>query len=407
MFRKPCSPPTRFCQVNTSLPVVPAPSLALLALLAKFTIKCSQLMRQLAASASIQFLVHVRSLFPSEEMLMVSTNPHVLLLAIMAPLSLLLIAQLLKPSNPNPPLPSALDAHIAALSYEELEVLVDLIGLSDIAPVAARLILRAMRVAQELLENTLADQDDQLDSMIRNFDLSSLDESPYPRTTFHSSRSPGTNLAASAGPSAPQAPATSVRSSTQREPLYLSANSRTQTSVTSRKWLDAAAISQGVPSRLVHAVVKSPSKKKPAPNVYVIFHGHTVEVATVWLHVQTLITGFARAYQCGFASVRAVEEALEYVQSKGWTSACDPTTAEPVLPLPSSYEPNPLNSGAHALWYVVSRGLHPGIYSLGLECHLNVAHVKGSLYESFTARAEAEQTFISQFKQKNLCTLYR
>ncbi|KAJ7722529.1 hypothetical protein B0H16DRAFT_1270321, partial [Mycena metata] len=44
-------------------------------------------------------------------------------------------------------------------------------------------------------------------------------------------------------------------------------------------------------------------------------------------------------------------------------------------------------------WYVVCRGVAPGVYRSHLECSLNVTGVKGSLHNSHDTRDEAENAF--------------
>ncbi|KAJ7447993.1 hypothetical protein FB451DRAFT_1375469 [Mycena latifolia] len=120
---------------------------------------------------------------------------------------------------------------------------------------------------------------------------------------------------------------------------------------------------------------------KPKPLAYVVFFGHEVDVFCDWSRVKDRIASYHGPYQCGFPSVQAAKAALAYARSQGWTADSMLTQVEPPLPLPSLYEPNTLNSGSVRQWYVVSSGIHPGIYSSGmpthsLECHLNIACVQ-------------------------------
>ncbi|HIZ04696.1 MAG TPA: RNase H1/viroplasmin domain-containing protein, partial [Candidatus Phocaeicola gallistercoris] len=44
-------------------------------------------------------------------------------------------------------------------------------------------------------------------------------------------------------------------------------------------------------------------------------------------------------------------------------------------------------------FYVVWKGITPGIYSSWNDCQLQIKNYKGALYKSFTTKEEAEQAF--------------
>ncbi|KAJ7062446.1 hypothetical protein B0H15DRAFT_958790 [Mycena belliarum] len=313
------------------------------------------------------------------------------------------IVELLSPSNPNPLSPDALDALTADLSLADLQAVVELLGLGDLARLSAPLIPRVMAAAQARVASTPAADDDEIDNLIRHLDLTSLEFSlPDPSISQRAPAPAPVPRAqrAAAAAAARSPPTTPSRSTAARVSSVYSVSSPTRSGSTNG-WLEAGAATQGVPGASVRTVIRSPKPSKPSPAAYAVYFGHQVGVFQAWSQVQPLIKNFRGAFQCGYPSVEAAERAIVYARSKGWTA--DSTDLAPPLPIPSSYAPNPLN--ANSEWFVVSRGLHPGIYSSGLECHLNVVCLKGSLYESFTSLEAAEHAFSAAFIAGELRTL--
>ncbi|KAJ7690744.1 hypothetical protein B0H17DRAFT_1201574 [Mycena rosella] len=336
----------------------------------------------------------------------------------MAPLTPLAIAQLLSPHNPNPLPPEVLERLTIHLSFAELQTVVQLLSLGDLARVTAPLIPRLISAAQDSMRHTSPDNDDEVDCTLPNLDLASLhlnDEdpgSPPPLSPeLPTTPAKACNRSAPSTPPHPRAappvyhftsPARS--GSTPDWPAFSSISLSHFTDNAFR--LDAGSATQGVPGSSVRATAKTPKAHKPPAAAYVVFIGHEIGVFTQWPQVQKLTHGYRSAFQAGFPSVAVAEKALAYTRAQGWTS--DSSVPKPPLPLPSSYEPNALNSPSSAgplQWYVVSRGVHPGIYSSGLECHLNVATVKSSLYKCYTSCAAAEAAFTEQFVQGQLRTI--
>jgi hypothetical protein len=152
---------------------------------------------------------------------------------------------------------------------------------------------------------------------------------------------------------------------------------------------DAAHETQGVPGSSVKAQVKGPNRSKPAAHAYAVFFGHEVSAFRDWYEpavpsffnekrkdltylifrrtsTHSQVRGLSRTFQCGFPSLAAANKALAHARQQGWTG--DSPVLRTPLPLPSSYEPNPLNSphgGVPLAWFVVIRGVNPGIYSSG------------------------------------------
>ncbi|KAJ7829915.1 hypothetical protein B0H13DRAFT_1655410, partial [Mycena leptocephala] len=147
----------------------------------------------------------------------------------------------------------------------------------------------------------------------------------------------------------------------------------------------------------------------PKAVAYAVFYGGEVGVFELWADVQHSITGHGLAIHAGYISLDAATAALEYARSKGWTAdSVPPTPNNAPLPLPFSYEDNPLNSSSSRdVWYVVCRGIAPGVYRSTLECSLNISGVKGNLFSSFTNQEEAESAYRQALAQGWVRTLRR
>ncbi|KAJ6602495.1 hypothetical protein DFH09DRAFT_1068895 [Mycena vulgaris] len=123
----------------------------------------------------------------------------------MPPLSLFDIAALLSPDNPTPPPREQLERLTAHLSLADLQTVVQLLGLGDLARITTPLMPRVMAAAQSILDETPPAQDDELDHLIRDFDLASLQPRPHgpqtsrpasqPRAQPHSTATPARTIA--------------------------------------------------------------------------------------------------------------------------------------------------------------------------------------------------------------------
>ncbi|KAJ7079043.1 hypothetical protein C8R43DRAFT_910228, partial [Mycena crocata] len=163
-------------------------------------------------------------------------------------------------------------------------------------------------------------------------------------------------------------------------------------------WFEAESLTQGVPGSSVCGAGSSngPKYKKPPACAFGIFFGGESGVFENWADVQRNITGHGLAIYSGFPTVAAAEAALAYARARGWTSDSNVPagTSMTPLPVPSSYEDNPLNSAYPSqLWYVVCRGVVPGVYRSYLECSLNSSGVRGNLVASFPTREAAEAAY--------------
>ncbi|KAJ7665346.1 hypothetical protein DFH06DRAFT_1323741 [Mycena polygramma] len=314
------------------------------------------------------------------------------------------IAALMGPDNhPQPLSADELERLTAHLTEAQLEEVINLLGLGDLARQLPPVLLKIMRVAKHIASARPPEYDDDVDRLARNLDLvaiaEALDISPEAET-------------ATPPPSSPEVPQTPVKPVTAKSaPSTPRATARGRTYAVDSPtkvgstvcWLEAGALTQGVSGASVRATGKSHPRSRKKSEAYVVFYGGKIDVFTVWADVQRSITGNGLAIQCGFPTEEAAHAALAYARSKGWTgdSAVPPAPTGARVPATRNhYEENPLTCGSNGLWYVVCRGVEPGIYRSHLECSLNVTGVRGSLFRAFETAEEAEAAFASAVKTK-------
>ncbi|KAJ7715467.1 hypothetical protein B0H16DRAFT_1477361 [Mycena metata] len=313
------------------------------------------------------------------------------------------VALVVRPENPHPLSNAQLEALIEALSYTDHLAVIELLGMGDLARGLAPLMPRLMAAAKAQLEQQDPADDNEIDALIRHFDLTSIDgpgTGPFVAPTPARRPAPPAPGPAPTTPVPPQsappppapAPSTPIRAPIRGPVYHLSSP---QGEALSGNWLEAGHFAQSVPGGSATLVVKSPKARKPAFGAYCVFFGTRVGVFERWNEVQPLVAA-PRTYQCGYASVEAARRALDYARAHGWTA--ESAVVNTPSPVPSSYQANPLNAPPRASrrWYVVTCGVNPGIYSSGLECHINVAGVSGALYQSFSEQSEAEEAFAAE-----------
>ncbi|KAJ7078637.1 hypothetical protein C8R43DRAFT_965971 [Mycena crocata] len=275
------------------------------------------------------------------------------------------VATLISPTNhPQPLSVDELDRLTAHLSAQEVEQVIDRLGLAVFARQLPPLFHKLLRAVQRITRDTPPEEDEELERLTRRLHVN-----------------------ARSVPSTPQ-----HRGST----TYLVHTPDEDLITTS--WFEAAALTQGKRGFSVQASPQASRAHKPPASAFVVFFGGDVAVFTRWGDVQRSITGHGLAIHCGFSSVAAANEALAYARSRGWTADSSPPEGQNTspLPFPSSHDDNPLNSDSRStLWYAVCRGVVPGVYRSYLECSLNTSGVKGNLCNSFDTR-EAAETALSQ-----------
>ncbi|KAJ7016828.1 hypothetical protein C8F04DRAFT_1201484 [Mycena alexandri] len=311
------------------------------------------------------------------------------------------IAALINPQNhPSRLSLDELDNLTADLSTAELEEVVEIMGLDDIArqlpPIVEKVLLAAKIVA---VRPPGYEGNPELDEVVHNFDFDLYERGS--RFTALSVVSTRTSSAAGSrhpfsGASCGAFAASSQEPASSRPPapsgLFFLVRA------------PPLPINAGLPFTRAVTAVPRPEKPRlrwPMP----VFYGGQVGAFEDWNRVLASITGHGLAIYGGFQSVQDAQAAIAYARAKGWTADAPSgsTSAQPVpptpLPLPSSFDPNPLHSaGTHSLWYAVCRGVVPGVYRTWLECSLNTTGIKGNLCNSFATRAEAEEAYSSAFR---------
>ncbi|KAJ7165266.1 hypothetical protein C8R46DRAFT_1220401 [Mycena filopes] len=173
-------------------------------------------------------------------------------------------------------------------------------------------------------------------------------------------------------------------------------NSPTRRGYTS-SWALAGALTQGVPGAYVRAVNKT-SKRRTKKAAYVVFFGRVPGVFLTWDETQLLVNRVKNTIFRGYSTVNAAQAAYAYAHAMHWTRICGsalPASPAPLPTLPSPTMadnlPNPLH-GSEPLderWYVVYRGVLPGVYSSLLEALLNTVGIPNALYEGVEDREAA------------------
>ncbi|KAJ7036227.1 hypothetical protein C8F04DRAFT_1181507 [Mycena alexandri] len=121
---------------------------------------------------------------------------------------------------------------------------------------------------------------------------------------------------------------------------------------------------------------------------YALFFGKVPGWYKTWEEVQPLIKDARGALYQGYPTLQAARAAYEYATSKMWTGVCSGTSAAPCTrilpsqlptPLTVAGSTNPLHCGK---WYIVYKGIKPGVYQSMVECGLHTSGIKGSTYDS-------------------------
>ncbi|KAJ7441679.1 hypothetical protein B0H11DRAFT_2252003 [Mycena galericulata] len=185
-----------------------------------------------------------------------------------------------------------------------------------------------------------------------------------------------------------------------RTPVVYCFESPTRRGLTT-EWSLAGSATQGVADAHVSTVSGRRKKKKSKKAAYVVFCGRRFGVFRTWREVKALVNGVSNCIFRGYKTVRDAEAAFQYALSHGWVRTCSSpvTAAIPSLPTPASTFDidNPLSGtephDQKQVWYVVYRGITPGVYRSHLESQLNTLGVRGALYESIEGKAAALQKF--------------
>ncbi|KAJ7820350.1 hypothetical protein B0H14DRAFT_3472424 [Mycena olivaceomarginata] len=158
----------------------------------------------------------------------------------------------------------------------------------------------------------------------------------------------------------------------------------------------AGTATQGIPGGHVRAIQRPTPKKKKRVTAaaYAVFCGRMCGVFNTWEDTEPLVTGVRNNIFRGYPTVTQARAAFAYAEARSWTRVCDAdVTPIPTLPQPllAGDIDNPLHVSETLddRWYIVYRGICPGVYHTHLECQLNALGVPAALHESVVGKAAA------------------
>ncbi|KAJ7860812.1 hypothetical protein B0H14DRAFT_3445780 [Mycena olivaceomarginata] len=149
---------------------------------------------------------------------------------------------------------------------------------------------------------------------------------------------------------------------------------------------------------LVSALFRDQAPKKKMhekKKAYIVFAGLQCGVFESWDDTKAVVNRVPNCLYRGYSTLRDAEAAFAYAQARGWTHVSHaPLSGNPALPRPIesaglANEHNPLH-GTETLddrWFIVYRGIAPGVYRSHLECQLNTLGLSGALHESIPGKA--------------------
>ncbi|KAJ7642646.1 hypothetical protein DFH06DRAFT_1137194 [Mycena polygramma] len=167
------------------------------------------------------------------------------------------------------------------------------------------------------------------------------------------------------------------------------------------EWSVAGGLTQGVPGTTVRASPSSPKKKKrrPRANVYVVFVGKVPGLSYDWSEARKSVDGVSNSIYRGYRNPEIAEAAYIYAVERSWTRISDSTARAPIPSLPhpedeeARYNPLHVTEALDDKWYIVYRGICPGVYRSLLESQLNTLGVRGAVHESVEGKDFAFQKF--------------
>ncbi|KAJ6506115.1 hypothetical protein DFH09DRAFT_1334855 [Mycena vulgaris] len=183
-------------------------------------------------------------------------------------------------------------------------------------------------------------------------------------------------------------------------------------------WSVAGTATQGIPHANVHAVHRpSTSKRKTFKKKAVYPCCSPPNLQSRRDETSALVSGVSNSIFRGYATVAEAHAALAYARAKHWTHSSSNSPAAAAiphlpLPLPSLDSANPLNGSEvwDSRWYVVYRGITPGVYRSHLESQLNTLGIRGSLHESVEGKAAALAKYAAAARRNEVASvapLYR
>ncbi|KAJ7034640.1 hypothetical protein C8F04DRAFT_1182919 [Mycena alexandri] len=207
-------------------------------------------------------------------------------------------------------------------------------------------------------------------------------------------------------PPTPSRPPRPPPSSTPLTPLRLYMYASPSEHGLTNNWSHAAHATVGVRESATRRLTPGPRKTQKSGG-YALFFGKVPG----WYktcsrdEVQPLIKDARGALYQGYPTLQGARAAYEFAHTKMWTGVCSGTSPAPSthlrpsqLPLPITVpsSQNPLHCGK---WYIVYKGITPGVYLSMLECGLHTAGISGSTYDSSADYFEASARYLHAEQQ--------
>ncbi|KAJ7603765.1 hypothetical protein DFH06DRAFT_1151642 [Mycena polygramma] len=137
----------------------------------------------------------------------------------------------------------------------------------------------------------------------------------------------------------------------------------------------------------------SPRKRGAKSRAYAVFFGRVPG----WAEADSQVSGARGSLFQSYPSEAAARAAYMHAEARSWTGVCSSSLpyegiSERQRPAPAALTQSlsPLHCGT---WYVVYKGIQPGVYQSFLECGLNTAGISGSRHDSFTDKRAAFASF--------------
>ncbi|KAJ7876666.1 hypothetical protein B0H14DRAFT_3436420 [Mycena olivaceomarginata] len=167
------------------------------------------------------------------------------------------------------------------------------------------------------------------------------------------------------------------------------------------EWSTTGSATQNVTGGHVRTVQRSTPKKKKTvpPEAYVVFCGIRCGVFRTWAETRPLVLGVSSNIYRGYPTMAAAHAAFAYAEACSWTRVCGSPLVTAIPSLPAPLLISEINNPLHASetlddrWYIVYRGIRPGVYHTHLESQLNVLGVPGALHESVAGKVAALEKY--------------
>ncbi|KAJ7075968.1 hypothetical protein C8R43DRAFT_966270 [Mycena crocata] len=181
------------------------------------------------------------------------------------------------------------------------------------------------------------------------------------------------------------------------ERIY-SYSSPTRSGVTNR-WAEAANATVGIPHAQSHKLSS--------------YH-HKAKSASRGDEVQLITSGSGGNIFQGYPTLQAARAAFEYAESQTWRGVTTANSVAPGATISPSQRPIPIshNSGPikttplHCgVWYIVYKGISPGVYQSHLECAINTTGISGSTFDSTRNLDQARNLFRIAKENHEICVL--